>query len=218
MGLERFFRSLLESPIYVLDTNCADAHNKSCRMRPNYSSHLLIALAALLLLSSCGGGKNNEIKVFDVGSRVEAGHLIYTVFETQWLPQIGAGDTARVPKNRFFLIRLSAVNSGSEEMLVPNATLQDDQGNTLEELSDGDQIPQWVGYVRKVRPADSISGNIVFDAEPKHYRLRLTDENGEKPVIVDIPLNFSAETPTVPMPTGTSPAGSTPDFRTPVKK
>jgi Domain of unknown function (DUF4352) len=157
---------------------------------------LLIALSACaFFLSSCGASKDKTVKVFDMGTRVEVGHLIYTVFETEWQPQIGAGDTARVPKNRFFLIRLSAVNSGSEELDVPNVTLVDDQGGTVDELQDGEQVPQWIGFVRKVKPADSISGNVVFDAAPKHYRLRVTDEDEEKTAMVDIPLNFNADLP-----------------------
>ena len=176
-----------------------------------------MTLASVIFLSSCGGSRNTTVKVSDIGSRVEAGHLIYTVFETQWLPQIGAGDTARVPKNRFFLIHFTAVNSGSEELYVPNMTLLDDQGHTVEELQDGDQVPQWVGFVRKVKPADSISGNVVFDAEPKHYRLRLTDENGDKPALVDLPLNFNADASPVPLPSA-APAGSDTDLGSPGKK
>jgi hypothetical protein len=183
-------------------------------MRLTYIPPVLVAAACVFCVSSCGGGKDKAIKVYDLGTRVEVGHLIYTVFETQWLPQIGTGDTARIPKNRFFLIRLSAVNSGSEELMVPNPVLLDDQGNSLEELRDGEGIAQWLGYVRKVKPAESIAGNIAFDAEPKHYRLRLTDEEGEKPAMVDLPLNFTAETPPVPMPNG----GNPPDFSAPVKK
>jgi hypothetical protein len=172
---------------------------------------LLIGVMAVIFLSSCGESKDKAVKVYDMGSRVEVGHLIYTVFETQWLPQIGAGDTARVPKNRYFLVRLSAVNSGSEELDVPNVTLVDDQGSTVEELQDGEQVPQWVGFVRKVKPADSISGNVVFDAAPKHYRLRMRDENDEKAAMVDIPLNFDSD-----MPPSAPPAP--PDFRSPAKK
>ena len=176
------------------------------------SSYYLFAIPAFLWLSSCGGSQSNRVKIFDMGARVEAGHLIYTVFETEWLPQIGGGDTARIPKNRFFLIRLSAVNSGSEELDVPNMTLVDDHGDTVEELQDGDQVPQWIGFVRRVKPADSISGNVVFDAEPKHYRLRVTDEDGEKAALIDIPLNFNADTPPGPLPTGAT------DLGTPAKK
>jgi hypothetical protein len=43
----------------------------------------------------------------------------------------------------------------------------------------------------------------------------VTDENGEKPAIVDLPLNFNADAPQVTIPTAPSGAG---DFRTPVKK
>jgi hypothetical protein len=184
-------------------------------VRPYY---LPFALAALVFLSSCGVSKDNTVKTFEMGSRVEAGHLIYTVFETQWLSQIGAGDTARVPRNRFFLIRIAAVNSGSDEEYVPNPTLVDDRGQTVDELQDGEQVPQWIGFVRKVKPADSISGNIVFDAEPKHYRLRVTDENGEKPALIDIPLNFNADSSPVPVSSGGL-SGSTPtDLNSPAKK
>lgn len=173
-------------------------------MRHTNPFPFIVALASLVFLTSCAGSKDKTVKVSEVGSRVEAGHLIYTVFETQWLPQIGAGDTARVPKNRFFLVRFTAVNSGSEELYVPNMTLLDDQGHAVEELQEGDQVPQWVGFVRKVKPADSVSGNVVFDAEPKHYRLRLTDENGDKAALVDLPLNFNADAP----PTALPPAAS----------
>ncbi len=152
------------------------------------------------------------MRVYEMGSQVVAGSLRYTVFENQWLPQLGSGDNARVPTNRFFLVRLSVVNSGSEELMVPNLTLTDDQGNIVEELSNGEGVTQWVGYLRKVRPADSISGNIIFDAAPKHYSLHITDENGENPAIVDLPLSFNAETPAMPVP------NIRPDFNAPVKK
>ncbi|HUB82382.1 MAG TPA: hypothetical protein VMB03_26475 [Bryobacteraceae bacterium] len=171
---------------------------------------VLTAVIAFLGLNSCKSSTSSS-KIYDIGSRVEMGHLIYTVFETQWLPQLGAGDTARVPQHRFFVVRLSAVNSGSEEMDVPNVTLIPDQGDPIEELSDGDQVPQWIGFVRKVKPADSISGNVVFDAEPRHYRLKLMDEDGEKSALVDIPLNFNADAPPGPLPT----AGSGTDFSSP---
>jgi hypothetical protein len=183
-------------------------------MRALNPSYLVLAVPALFLLSCGGSSQDKTLRVYDMGTRVEVGHLIYTVFETQWMPQIGAGDTARVPKNRFFLVRLSAVNSGSEDLDVPNVSLIDDHGNTVEELQDGDQVPQWIGFVRKAKPADSVSGNVVFDADPKHYRLRVTDEDGEKAALIDIPLNFNADAPPGPLPTGA--AGT--DFSTPVKK
>jgi hypothetical protein len=176
-------------------------------MRPLILLSLASTFTAILSLTSCVGGKETAPKVYEEGSRVEVGHLIYTVFETQWLPQLGSGDTARMPKNRFLLVRLSAVNSGSEELDIPNISLKDDHGTAVEEMSDGEGVAQWVGYVRKVRPADSLSGNIVFDAEPKHYIMRLTDENGENAAMVDLPLTFSAEAPPTPLQNLANPTG-----------
>ena len=173
---------------------------------PFRTRHYLLFAVPALFLNSCGGSLQKTAKVYEMGTRVEAGHLIYTVFETEWLPQIGAGDTARVPKNRFFLVRLSAINSGSEELDVPNVTLVDDRGGTVEELSDGTDVPQWIGIVRRVKPADSLAGNVVFDAEPKHYRLRVRDENNEQSLLIDIPLNFNADAPPGPLPAGDAPA------------
>lgn len=175
--------------------------------------YLLFAVPALLL-SCCGGSLQKNTKIYEMGARVEVGHLIYTIFETEWLPQLGAGDTARVPKNRFFLVRLSAINSGSEELDVPNVTLVDDQGGAVEELMEGDQVPQWIGIVRKVKPAESVAGNVVFDAEPKHYKLRVRDENNENSALIDIPLNFNADAPPGPLPAG----GSGTDLSAPAKK
>jgi hypothetical protein len=184
-------------------------------MRPTTLITLGVILGSVGFLTSCASQNSTAVRVYELGNRVEAGHLIYTVFETQWLPQIGAGDTARVPKKRFFYVRISAVNSGSEEMYVPNVTLIDDHGEVTEELQDGDQVPQWIGFVRKAKPADSVSGNVVFDAEPKHYRMRVTDENGDKPALIDIPLNFNGDAPPLPLTGG---SGSTTDFNSPVKK
>ena len=56
----------------------------------------------------------------------------------------------------------------------------------------------------QVKPAESAQGNLVFDAPPAHYKLRITDENEENPAYVDIPLSFGAEVPPpeVPPPGG----------------
>lgn len=135
-----------------------------------------------------------------MGDKVPVGHLIYTALETQWLPQIPQEPTPRVPQDRFFLIRISAVNSGGGDLIVPNLSIQDDHGKTFEELSNGDGVPQWIGYLRQVKPADSLQGYVVFDAPPAHYKLRVADEGGEKFAMIDIPLNFGAESPEVPLP------------------
>jgi hypothetical protein len=139
-----------------------------------------------------------------MGERAQAGPLIYTVFENRWMPQLGSGAAPRVPSSRFFLLRLSIVNSGSGDAMAPAMTLVDDGGERYQELSDGEGVPQWIGSIRRVKPADTLTGNIVFDVPARHYKLEVTDETQEKKAIVDIPLSFNEEQ--VPMPVPNAPA------------
>lgn len=158
------------------------------------------AVIAVLFLNACGSQSAQPIRTYQMGDKVPVGHIIYTAFETQWLTQIPQEPSPRIPQNRFFLVRISAVNGGAGDLIVPNVTIQDDHGKTYEELSNGDGVPQWVGFLRQAHPADSVQGNVVFDAPPAHYKMRVTDENSELAALIDIPLSFSAESPTLPFP------------------
>jgi len=172
-------------------------------MREIRLSVLPAAVAAAVLLASCGGGaeeKTYPIRTYNMGERIQLGHISYQIFETQWMTHIGEGPDARVPQHRFFLIRLSAVNGAPSEVTVPNFVIEDDNGKTYNELSDGTGVPQYVGYLRMVKPAEAAQGNALFDAPPRHYKLKIMDEDQEKIAWVDIPLNFGAETPQVVAP------------------
>jgi hypothetical protein len=70
-------------------------------------------------------------------------------------------------------------------------------GNTYNEISDGTGVPQWISYLRNVKPAESAQGNVLFDAPPRHYKLKIQDEDSEKAALIDIPLNFGAESPDI---------------------
>jgi hypothetical protein len=135
-----------------------------------------------------------------MGDRIELGHLVYTIYETRWLPQIGEGPSARIPQNRFFLVRMNVGNTSTNELLVPNLTIEDDKGNTYPDLSNGDGVPQWLGYLHPVTVAQAAAGNAVFDAPPAHYKLHITDETSQIAALVDIPLSFRSETPDIPTP------------------
>jgi len=135
-----------------------------------------------------------------MGERVVVGSLTYNVFDDVWKAQLGDGTDARVPKDRFFLVRINVVNGGSADLMVPTVMLVDDSGQTYNELTDGDQVPAWTGYLRKVKPAETLQGNVVFDVPPKHYRLRVTDENSLKTRDIDIPLQFTSDAPDMPAP------------------
>ena len=177
-------------------------------------AHICLAVAALALTSCTPTAP--KVMTYEMGRRVSVGHLIYTVFETNWRTQLGSGADIRIPEHRFFLIRISAVNGGSEQMPIPNLTIEDDKGNSFDELPNGDGVPQWIGYLRQAKPAESIDGNILFDVQPQHYKLRVLDETGEHSALVDIPLNFNAESP-APLPIPQKDTGA-PDQLTPGRK
>jgi hypothetical protein len=162
---------------------------------------IVTALAtAGLLLSGCSTPSAPPINNYLMGEKVLLGRLSYTVFETQWLTHLGEGPSARVPQHRFFLVRFSAVNGGSNEANVANTTVVNDKGEVFEELSSGEGVPQWAGYLRLLKPADTLQGNMVFDAPPGHYKIKVSDENGTQFALIDLPLTFGAETPDVVAP------------------
>lgn len=161
-----------------------------------------VLASAGCLLCSCSGHGNADVpaKTYQMGERVVLAPLTYAVFEKQWVPQLGVGADARLPQNRFLLVRISATNGGGSQGFVPNLSVEDDAGNSCAELSNGDGVTNWIGYLRPIKPADTLQGNILFDCAPKHYRLKLANEDN-KTAYVDIPLSFDGDTvPTVALP------------------
>jgi hypothetical protein len=152
-------------------------------------------LIAALLLSGCSSDKLLPMRTFNMGERVTVGHLVYVVYETQWLTHLGEGAESRVPQHRFFLVRMSATNGGNTDLNVPALTIQDDSGAVYHEANDGTGAPQWIGLLRSVKVAESLQGNALFDAPPRHYKLKIMDENSEQAHLIDIPLSFGSETP-----------------------
>jgi hypothetical protein len=161
---------------------------------------LLAAVAAASMLCCCGDGseKNSVVATYKLGESITLGHINYTVYETQWLTQLGTGAEARMPQHRFFLVRLKANNALSSDVILPNLSIEDDNGHIYQELNSGDGVPQYIGYLRSVRPNDSRQGNALFDAPAAHYKIKLTDDSGEKAAYVDLPLNFSTESVAMP--------------------
>jgi len=157
-------------------------------------------LSACLVSAACSDISAPEVRTYGMGDRIELGKLVYNVIETRWLPQIGEGPTARIPRDRFLMLRMSIGNSGAGELLIPNLTLEGDKGDTYPQLSDGNGVPQFLGPLRPVTTAESASGNILFDAPAAHYKLRISDETGRRTALVDIPLAFRSETPDIPPP------------------
>ena len=135
-----------------------------------------------------------------MGDRVELGRLIYTVSEAQWRTHLGDQPSTRVPNSRFLLVQVSVTNNAGNTASVPGFQLVDDAGRTHEEITDGADVPNWIGIVRDVKPAETLQGAVLFDVNPAQYKLRVTDESEERAGLVNIPLQFQSETPEVPTP------------------
>jgi hypothetical protein len=100
------------------------------------------------------------------------------------------GENQRVPERRFLILHLNVTNSSAETVSAPGLTLVDDSGQTFNEVV-GVDVPAQLGLVRTLKPADTLDGRIVFDVEPKSYKLKLDDGLG-KTALVELPLRFDA--------------------------
>jgi len=130
-----------------------------------------------------------------MGEHAQAGILIYTVLDTEWLDQLGEAPDVKLPQHRFLAVRMSITNSGAAASGVPQAVLIGANGTRYEELGKASGLSAWLGYIRSVNPADTLHGRIVFDAPPADYQLKLNsgagDADGETAVLVALPLQFT---------------------------
>jgi hypothetical protein len=157
-------------------------------MRP---ALVLISLLPLALMGCSSNSSKNSPTIYTAGDKATAGTLVYNLADAEKTQQLG-DDPAnpRTAKDRFYLIRISISNSGSDEQPIPAMSLVDDTGQSYTESSDGTGVANWLGVVRKVSPAQTESGYVVFDAPVKHYRLRINDPFDEKEVAIDLPVGF----------------------------
>jgi hypothetical protein len=155
-----------------------------------FISFLSLTLTACSSLSS----SKNKPLIYAAGDKATFGHLVYSIIDTEMTQQLGTDpSTARTAQNRFFLVKVSISNSGTDDQSIPAMTLVDDSGQNYTELADGTNVANWLGVVRRVGPAQTEQGFVLFDAPTRHYRLRLTDPFEEKEIAIDMPLDFLHE-------------------------
>jgi len=172
------------------------------------------ALILSLIAAGCSGASARKSVIYQPGDNAILDQLTYKVIGTQMLTRLGDGPNQRIPQNRFYVVRISVANAGSEEANLPALTLVDDSGKTYEELTDGSGVNQWLGVIRRVPANQTASGSVVFDAPASHYRLKLTDDTDNGDAYVDLPLSFAheqasqsvGETPGTPIPEVAAPA------------
>ncbi len=152
--------------------------------------YVLFLTVACISATGCRDtAKRPSLGTFDMGERAQVGPLIYTVFDSKWAISLGEQPTPRIPANRFFLLNVSIVNGGAQPSTVPTFTLIDDAGQAYQELDNGEGVANWLGVIRRIRPAESSQGVIVFDVPQKRFKLRVADEE-EHYALIDIPLTL----------------------------
>ncbi len=153
---------------------------------------MLLPLVALTLAGCNAAGK--DAKIFQAGEKAVVGRVTYNIVDSQTVAKLDDGNgEPRIPKNRFYIVQVSIFNSGNESFAAPTMVLVDDAGKQYPELPDGRGVPEWIGVARKVNPAETVQGMIVFDAPVGHYKLRISEDFAEIPTYVDMPLNFVHE-------------------------
>ena len=154
---------------------------------------LMLALTCVLA-AGCGMGRLEE-PVHRMGELTAVGPVIYNVLETQWLGQLGFGATQALPNRRFLVVRLTMTNSGNSQVAIPLLSLEDAQGNSYMELSEVSGVAGWLGLLRVLEPAATLTGTIVFDVPSSDYTLRVTDGGdleSEKTALIEIPLTLES--------------------------
>ncbi len=183
---------------------------------------ILVILLSLSLFSLGCSSSSRQTKVYQTGEKAEVDKLVYTVIDTQIHPRLGEdGETPRIPQNRFYTVQVAVSSGNNTEVSIPAMQLVDDSGKAYPELADGTNVPHWLGVVRRVSPAQTERGVVVFDAPAAHYKLKLTDETDPDDVYIDLPLSFvheqmgNEDTPVAP---GAEMPGPPPDEKKAGKK
>jgi hypothetical protein len=160
-------------------------------------SEILAVLFSLLCLTLSGCNQQNSSRLdFQMGEKIPLGPLTYNVIQSAWRNQLGEGFKIRSPQQRFLLIGISITNGGGKEVALPLFKLEDERGQSITESDNPQDVPNGIGILRSIAPAQTLQGNLLFDVPLASYKLMLTDggEPGlEKTASVNIPLRMDVD-------------------------
>ncbi len=161
---------------------------------------LVALLFPALLLSGCSNASVQTPKesisgvTYQMGQGVQLGTLTYNVLETNWKSQLGGGPSARIPKNRFLLVKLTITNGGGQTSAIPEMALLNAAGRGFQEMTEGvESVPKWLGVLRNLAPVQTEEGIVVFDVPLGAYKLQVNDGGeigSEKKALIEIPLQL----------------------------
>lgn len=152
-------------------------------------------LPLCLALSGCNQVNSSRLD-FRMGEKVLLGPLTYTVIQASWKNQLGEGFNIRTPQHRFLLVNISVTNGGGKEVALPLFKLEDDHGTLITESDNTQDVPNSLGILRSVTPAQTLQGALLFDVPLASYKLQLTDggePGSEKFASVKIDLQLDTD-------------------------
>lgn len=155
-----------------------------------------VALALCGFLGGCSSERasRHDPKVYHMGEPVRTGPLVYSVLDTEWLDQIGDPLAPRLPHDHFLSVRISVTNAGSATSGVPPLKIANSHGVIFAEINDAKDLPEWLGYIRSVRPAETLHGRLLFDAPTGDYSLKVADDadpENQSTATVQMPLELT---------------------------
>ena len=154
-----------------------------------------VAVALCGFLGGCSSPQTSpsDPKVYQMGEPVKTGPLLYTVLDTEWFDQLGDPAAPRLPHDHFLAVRFSVTNTGSVTSGIPPLTVMSSQRVSYAELNEANALPEWMGYIRSVKPAETVHGRILFDVPTGDYRLKVTDDaepENQSSATVEMPLEL----------------------------
>ena len=152
----------------------------------------IVLCIALLWTFGCNkGGPAKD--TYDMGEKVRMGSLTYNVIEAKWKSQLGEGMTARLPDRNFLLVKISVTNGGANEKSIPAFALDNSNGDSYTESSDGKGVDGWMGVIRRVQSSSTEEGWVLFDVPTNSYTLRLGDPDNPdaREALIKIPLQLA---------------------------
>lgn len=169
---------------------------------------LALCLPLFLLASSCGEQNGTKLS-YQMGEKISLGPFTYNVIQTSWRTQLGEGFKVRSPQQRFLLISVSVTNGGGKEVALPLFKLENEKGVSVTESDNLEGVPNSLGILRSVAPAETLQGALLFDVPLSSYKLHLTDggePGSEKIATVEIPLRMEVDSDVqAPLPTRQKP-------------
>jgi hypothetical protein len=189
------------------------------RLKVSKSTNVaMFAAACALALSGCQRSAAPE-RVGTLGVPLAVGQLTYTAVETEWRDSIESPKGPRIPKSRFLLVNMTVVNASAEQKAIPLLQVVDAKGEVHPEISEGDGVTDWMGYLRMLQPGESRSGRLLFDVPQAACKLRISsggDPESEQTALIELPLQFNSEVPRVPGESGFGGVEGAPQLPEPV--